>query len=480
MKVSGIKKNSSDEYGPLGELLVDSFGLKLGPSSKKFQQAVRTRLQALKLGSVAKYQAWLENADRGDELFTLAGELLPTRSDFSDLHLVTICEQFLRPILRSRLVNRPEGSKPSLSIWSVGCGNAAEIYSVLMQMAKLTQLSGWQLRILGTDLSPKSITQARQGVYGTKELKTVSREDLGNFFSNDPAEPDKENRWTIAKTLSSVCEFRQHNILSPEVPGGFPDRFNLIFCRGVLKHLSKTAREEVLSKLARSLSPDGLLIVGAGQADRFDQSLLEVEPEESESAFRRRTGPPKPIQAKPSANQQLGKTMGLRHRLRQVLLSSSTRKQAKKRKRPRKVVDARTVARECLQRARHLAKDFQFPQALLACRKARELDEFNVEAHYLIAVLARKMDRQDEAIKALERACYLDKTLVMGHFLLAHIYQETHRPALARHRYSATLKTLEAKPADEPIRFSDGLSKKMLRDLCVAGEQALVELGVGE
>ncbi len=141
------------------------------------------------------------------------------------------------------------------------------------------------------------------------------------------------------------------------------------------------------------------------------------------------------------------------------------------------VGDERATADQFVRRARRLAEDFQLPQALLAARRARQLDEFNVEAHYLGGVLARRMDRLDEAIEALERACYLEKSLVMGHFLLGHIYQQKGKDALARHHYGQVLEALEGRAADEPVRFAEGMSVQMLRDLCAAGQEVASEVG---
>ncbi len=140
------------------------------------------------------------------------------------------------------------------------------------------------------------------------------------------------------------------------------------------------------------------------------------------------------------------------------------------------MTDERVTADEFVRRARRLAEDFQIPQALLAARRARQLDEFNVEAHYLGGVLARRMDCLDEAIEALERACYLEKTLVMGHFLLGHIYQQKRKDALARHHYGQVFEALDSRAADEPVRFAEGMSVQVLRDLCAAGQAAVSEV----
>ena len=130
----------------------------------------------------------------------------------------------------------------------------------------------------------------------------------------------------------------------------------------------------------------------------------------------------------------------------------------------------RVPAEECVRRARSLAEDFQVPQALLEARRARQLDEFNVEAHFITGVLARRMNRLDEAIEALEQACHLEKNLVMGHFLLGHIYQHQGKGALATHHQEQVIETLESRVADDPVRFAEGMSVQMLRDLCIASQ----------
>ena len=141
------------------------------------------------------------------------------------------------------------------------------------------------------------------------------------------------------------------------------------------------------------------------------------------------------------------------------------------------VSNEQTTAGEFVRLAKWLADDFQFPQALLAFRRAMQLDKFNMEAHYLCGVMALRMDRLDEAIEALERACYLDKGLVMGHFLFGHIYQEKSKQAMARHHYQQVLDALGSGEVDEPVRFAEDMTVQILRELCAAGQEAISVAG---
>ena len=118
--MSGAQRDSLVRYGKLQQRLLESFGLQFGPGSKEMAAAVRTRMRTLRLARPA-YQDLLDGPTGTEELFKLAGELSVGQMVFNDEHLLAVSKRFLRPLLRSRLANRPEGSKPSLKIWSVGC-----------------------------------------------------------------------------------------------------------------------------------------------------------------------------------------------------------------------------------------------------------------------------------------------------------------------------------------------------------------------
>ena len=479
MSESQARQHSAGQYGDFCRLLRESFGYALELCSAVVGRAVQGRVDELGLTCVEQYQAVLADAGGGEELFALAGELVCGATEFNDAHLVGICEQFLRAILRSRLVNRAQGSKASLAIWSVGSGNGAEVYSVLGQLGKLINPAVWELRVLGTESNSGLIEFARRGVYEQRELSGVGEAELGQNFVRVSNGSGQESRWAVGEGLRSIAEFGLHNILSPEVPGEWQGSFDLIFCRGLLGHLSGRARVAVVSKLSRSLSPGGLLVVGPGEAVGLDQALLEPLGDQWQSVLRRRVGRAKSVRVKGRKVQWRRGRSGLRKKLRGLFLPGFSEPTANRRKAPAKVVDDVALAAGLVERAKGLADDFQFPQALLSCRRARALDESNVEAHYLCGVVARRMDRLDEAVEALERACDLDKSLVMGHFLLGHIYQERGREALARGHYEVAAEALEGRAADEVVRFSEGMSVEVLRGLCSAGQEGVSAGGVG-
>ena len=445
MSAPGSDSGNLNLYVRLSQQLQEVFGLQLDPAGKEIAAAVGTRRESLGL-SLDEYQNLLSGADASEELLNLAGKLSLDQTVFNDEHLLEVSQRFFKGLLRSRLANRPEGAKPSLSIWSAGCGCGGQITSVLLQLADLTDLSAWDLRVLATDISARRLAQARA---------------------------------QMTNQIRSLVDFRVHNILAPQLPTDADSKFNLILCRALLKQLSPQAKTLVLSKFARALSPDGLLIVAETESVGSDHPLLQPVSADFACVLCRRVA--RAGQALPEVSElQLSLNLPpLRSRLRRIFLPTSAGS-AVRRKKPTTVVDDRAMATQFLQRAQQLAEDFQFPQALLVCRRAGRLDAFNLAAHFMTGVIARRMDRLDEAIEAFERACYLDKNLVMAHFLLGHIYQEMNKPSLARHHYDRALESLADKPDDEHLLFAEGISVPVLRELCTAGKDALAQIEVGE
>lgn len=477
--MSGSEKNPPYQYDDLCEQLWENFGLRLGPGSAEVAGAVQTRLIRLELKSAEQYRALIGGSSGSEELFNLAGELVGGRKCFGDRHLLAICDRYLDSLLRSRVVNRPSGSKPSLRIWSIGCGDGSELYTILMEVGKRTEPAAWDLRALGTDLSDEALGRAEKGVYSTLELSGVEQESLEQHFVAQAGRDDPGmDSWAIAPQYKSVTDFRRHNVLAAEIPNDVAEKFNVVLCRGLLGYLRSSVRAEVLGKLAKSLSPDGLLIVAPGEAAGLQHPLLDVIGEEFESVLR-----PRPPVSRIRSDECLQilsdpSTAALRKRLRRVFLPDSFKTTVKERQAPAAIDEADT-ADELVRRARRLADDFQFPQALLACWRAMQEDPSNVEAHYLGGVLARRLDRLDEAIKVLERACYLDKTLVMAHFLLGHVYQEAGKSALSKHHYEGALAALREENAGDAVPFAEDMSVPMVRELCEAGLEGLAVPVVG-
>ena len=168
---------------------------------------------------------------------------------------------FLRQQILPGLV--PEGAP--LRVWSAGCGDGAEPFSLAMLVCSGAQ--NVPCTVLGTDIHAPALDRARAGgPYGRSHLP-----------SEAPWLPERRLRWnrlgaTVPDEIRSRVDFARHDLLREQPPG----KFNLIAARNVLIYFSNDARRRALEKLHSALVPGGVLFLGESEVpDRTLSGRLE-------------------------------------------------------------------------------------------------------------------------------------------------------------------------------------------------------------
>ncbi|MGE5514405.1 MAG: CheR family methyltransferase [Bacteroidota bacterium] len=143
----------------------------------------------------------------------------------------------------------------SLALWSAGCSNGAEAYSLSMLLRRrfAAPLAGWRLDILGTDISIAALAEAHAGEYGAWTIRDLP-EDLrqDGFVVHG-------QRWRVKARFRHDVRFIRHNLVSQLPPG---DGFDVVLCRNVLMYFDAPTRLRVLRHLSAAVAPGGWLLVG--------------------------------------------------------------------------------------------------------------------------------------------------------------------------------------------------------------------------
>lgn len=175
-------------------------------------------------------------------------------------------EQFRKVVLPRLLETR--GAKRSLRIWSAACSSGQEAYSLAMLLTEEgSRLDGWNIEIVGTDLSAQMVERARAGSYSQFEVQRgLPVQMLVKYFKQEG------ERWQIDARLRAMVKYREYNLLSDLSSLG---TFDVIFCRNVLIYFDQATKARVLDQVARRLPPDGVLFLGGaetvlGVTDRFE------------------------------------------------------------------------------------------------------------------------------------------------------------------------------------------------------------------
>lgn len=143
---------------------------------------------------------------------------------------------------------------PRLKVWSAGCSNGSEPYSVAMLLDELDPLGKHQ--ILATDLDEEILKFARAGVYLDKDLKAVAPARRSKYFIQEG------DRLTVKPELRGRVEFQRQNLLSDP----FPSDVDLILCRNVVIYFTEEAKDELYRRFHHALKPGGILFVGGTES----------------------------------------------------------------------------------------------------------------------------------------------------------------------------------------------------------------------
>jgi len=165
-------------------------------------------------------------------------------------------DSFLAVMLPKFLATRPPGK--TIRIWSAAASTGQEAYSLAILIKENgAKLAGWRFEIVGTDLSQEVLDRAAAGIYSQFEVQRgLSIQHLMKHFKK------VGDNWQISPELRAMVQFRTHNLLMPFTPLG---TFDIIFCRNVLIYFDAPTKTEVLQRLAKTLAPDGYLVLGGAE-----------------------------------------------------------------------------------------------------------------------------------------------------------------------------------------------------------------------
>lgn len=153
---------------------------------------------------------------------------------------------------------RRRADKKRISIWCAGCSTGQEVHSIAMLFAEAAERwKGWDISILGTDVSNRAINHARKGLYSQFEVQRGLgiAQMLRHFEETDKG-------WQLCEKTRAMSQFKRHNILSD--PPARRD-FDLVLCRNVLLYFDQPTRERAFAQLAGAIADDGFMMLGAGE-----------------------------------------------------------------------------------------------------------------------------------------------------------------------------------------------------------------------
>jgi chemotaxis protein methyltransferase CheR len=391
-------------------------------------------------------------------------------------------------------------------LWSAGCSNGEEPYSLAM----LLREAGWAhgSDIIGSDISIPRLAAAKRGHYAEWAMRAIPRPLVERYFDH------VGKQYIVHRDIRAMVRFRAINLaIDFERPA--PAGMDVILCRNVLIYFSMETVVRVAERLLDSLAPDGWLLVSASDPPLTDLVSCETVTTSAGLAYRRADRPgraparrgsvawapladassvetatpivpafvadteapvapapppsgrsapaaaisPVPEPAPELAALEQGYATGAYDRVAQLAVA--------------RVAAGYDDERTRVLHVRALANRNRLADAGAACAAALDQFPLSPELHLLHATLLARAGYYGAAHVAARRALYLDPGLIMAHVVGADAMSRTGDTQGAARALRAAADALGRLPVDAPVAAADGETAGRLRQIVAFHLKAL-------
>ncbi len=248
---------SSDECDCV-RFLFDAAGLNLDDYRfETIKRRIPACLRAMRVESLAAVRSAVQR--RPELLKTVIGSLvIGVTAFFRDPSVFEALAESVIP----RLLSQKNGPR----IWSVGCSDGPELYSIAMLLAERGGLQ--RSTLLGTDCRSDALVRAREGVYDHASVRHVPAALLLRYFQSDAMEV------RVHPYLRAVSQWRVGNALTTPEPGAW----DLILCRNMSIYMQPATAGRLWQVLESCLRVGGYLVLGKAERPHGTTRLASVAP----------------------------------------------------------------------------------------------------------------------------------------------------------------------------------------------------------
>jgi chemotaxis protein methyltransferase CheR len=249
------------------EFIYGHCGIKLEISKVTLvSNRIRRRLKAGHFPSFDEYYKHLTSASGATELVAFLDAITTNETFFfrTRSHFDWFQGEYIPELAKAKAA----GSRsPSLRVWSAACSSGEEPYSIAMCLAESSYiLKGWDIQILGTDISESALNIARGAVFRKRALQDTDEARKRRYFVEESPEA-----WRLSPSIAQMVRFKNHNLLNPIHVAPF----DCVWIRNVLIYFDRESKTRAIENLVRALVPGGYLIVGPSEGIYDMLGMLE-------------------------------------------------------------------------------------------------------------------------------------------------------------------------------------------------------------
>jgi chemotaxis protein methyltransferase CheR len=149
---------------------------------------------------------------------------------------------------------KQRGGAP-IRVWSAACATGQEVYSLAMMVEEMAAADAApRVEFAASDLSKLALERAQTGLYDQFEVQRgLPIRRLAQHFEKEG------DNWRVSEAVRQRVRWRRINLIAGLRQIG---RFDIVFCRYVLSHMTEDAQRKVMEDLTFVVPEDGYLVLG--------------------------------------------------------------------------------------------------------------------------------------------------------------------------------------------------------------------------
>jgi chemotaxis protein methyltransferase CheR len=224
------------------------------------ERRLAPRLAAHGLTRYGDYHRYVRFDPRGLGELDEATDLLTTNETYfyREPHQLRAFEREILPALAER-----RAGERRLRVLSAGCSTGEEPYTLAILLKACGLFDGWELEVVGADISRRCLAVAKAASYGEHAFRSAEGDAMRRWFHF------RQGRWVLDEGVRKLVRFTAANLLDDRGLASV-GRVDVVFCRNVMIYFDVGARKLALRRLHDKLRPGGWLLLG------HSESLINV------------------------------------------------------------------------------------------------------------------------------------------------------------------------------------------------------------
>lgn len=492
----------------LGEFVAERMGLHFGPERwPDLERGIRSVTREFEFDDAESCIRWLLSSPLTKSQVEMLASYLTVGETyfFRERQSFEMLEERILPELTRR---RRDGDR-RFRIWSAGCCTGEEPYTIAILLKQvLPDLEDWQITILATDINPRFLQKASEGMYGEWSFRGVPPGIKERHFTKRHG-----GRFEILPEIKKMVTFSYLNLAVDTYPSllNNTNAMDLIFCRNVLMYFSPERAKQVVRKFHHSLLDGGWLIVSPSETSHilyaqfvtvnFPEVIFYKKDSHKTSAvvsygLEQETKPPlpptipfsfapppkpeltisEPLKEPVAPDTSEEKVVEPEHNLYAEAMDLYQQGRYEEAAQTLSTLLARdpSDSKAMALLARVHANQGNLTEATRWCEKALAADKLSPACHVLHATILQEQGVTQEAIRALQRALYLDQNLVLAHFALGNIARQQGKFKETSKHFENARQLLAAYPQEDILPESEGMTAGRLMEIIRSTNDAQV------